>query len=403
MPKNVLICQACKLKLTWAEGQATESVAKHRQGKRHRKGLEERNMDDDEARLFVWDLAHKWEKTREEEERADGVQTITAEEARRLAGKGEKEEKGMRLLGQGVAMAVGEDVDPAELEKGGWRRVGGGASKPSKGSGSSGGGGASGGGGGGDGAAIARDIMSNMLHLEGGRNVLEGFVVHSRFLTAGAEQQLAGWIEQSIRGGQQGRLRGSTYTAPRPIPGTSAPGVPPAQAPAMLNFGCYYDIVEHSVVNGKLVDPMPPQLQDIARRIAARGEWLAGKGGSKGGKADVPDCCTVLELQPGQYVPPHTLPAGFEAPMYWLGVECPEDIDLVMGLRIGRIEGGRAGDFASSFAHRFARRSLLAFRGTSAELTRTALASVSSRMVLLIFRTMNKELRAEMEARGNVA
>lgn len=305
LPHDVLACTACNNTIptdaaSLRGSSVNAAVQKHRSGKRHRRACEEMHTADDEHTLFIWDRAIKWEKSVARDgdgEVDDGSRVISADEAaRKRAAQGRGGTAGgPQILGQGIAMAAGgQDIDPAELSKGGWEKVpvAAGKVKSKKGEDGTGTGTGTGGGEALNAASIAKDIMANMLHMEGSRNILDGVVVHNRFLTGGAESQLLTWVEQAIRNGQTGRWRGSTFTTPRPVPGTSAPGQPPAQSPLTLNFGCYYNIVSHEVETARSVEPLPPVLVDLGKRIAQRGEWLAGL--RSGQKAPVPDCATVI-------------------------------------------------------------------------------------------------------------
>ncbi len=367
MPSKVLVCHACNVQLTVTAPSASDDVAKHRAGKKHRKAAGEEAGEG----AFAWEPAVAWARAAGADELAfdDGVRVITAEEA-----------AARKRSTTTVAAPVA--APEAGGGGGGWSRV-----KAGSGSGKDSGSGAGG-----------KDVLAAMCHVEGHTNILEGFVVAQRFLTAGSEAQLLAFIDTQISAGQSGRLRGSTYSAPRSIPGTSAPGVAPLDSPAVLSYGCLADMLDgQAPVGGKTVEPLPPALADIARRISGRGEWLAGA--PRGSNAPVPDSASIVELRAGQFIAPHTLHPGFDAPVYVLALGGSPD--ALLGLRIDRIAGARLGDYVSSFLLRFERRSMLCLRGPSAMQTRFAVPCVEERTLLVFLRCMGHELRQEAQARGN--
>lgn len=73
----------------------------------------------------------------------------------------------------------------------------------------------------------------------------------------------------------------------------------------------------------------------------------------------------------------------------------------MLGLRIDRVASGSHGDYLSSFCHRLTRRSLLAVRGPASDHTKIAVPAVSSRIIIIVLRSMGTSLRHEMIARGN--
>jgi hypothetical protein len=176
-------------------------------------------------------------------------------------------------------------------------------------------------------------------------------------------------------------------------------------------------------VTKRAVEPVPPRLADVARRIAARAGSFGALGKDAPVRADaVPDAVTVLHLEPGDFLPP-SLPGeggAFERPFYILAVDgrAAEDAEgsgahggagdagggevLLLGVSIKALPGA-PGEFEAGFAQRLERRSLLAMGGRVGRDVAHAVPAVAEPTTLFIFRRMTRATRAEMAAIGNCA
>jgi hypothetical protein len=397
---DVLVCRVCQVGL--ASGEA--GVEAHVRGKRHLKAAAadaaKSAAGAPPAPFFTWMAAAAHEAlaeatgkaaaARRRAARADGDDSSSdGEWGGRRAGASAPAEagggggggsggsgaasRGMQLQGKGVAVVYEQSI-----ARGGAADSGGGEWATVKGGGKGGGGGGGSGGGGGG----SKDIVSALLYKEGGLNILEGMFVHERFLTPSSEGALLGAVEELVAAGLAGRLRGVTCVRAT------------ATSPLALHFGCPFDWASGGPLpGGKVVEPMPPVLLDVARRLAGKGEAL---GGARG--APPPDSLSIYDLQPGQFLPPTTLSAAhFHAPLYLLALAGEEDMPLA--LKIG--EGRARGEFASGFVHRLRRRALVALSGPSAAVVQHCLPTVQARLVLLVFRRMADTLREESRARGS--
>lgn len=396
--KTVLLCELCQVNVI-----DSSKIAKHAEGKKHAKALAQLQSADSKVAadsVFKWITEADFEKLTAAAGKSSGNQHAKRKSKHKSSdddsdsddedsatpvvsgGKSSRagNKEGLSLHGKGVSVVYAQPGDDRSSHDdaaggGGWTKVKGSA-------------------GGAAPSAATKDIVSNLLYMEGGMNILQGLVVNDRFVAPSQETSLLQWVDETIREGQGGRLRGSTFTK------ASVLG---QGAPAQLSFGCYYDWQSGEVISNKSVEPVPRILMDISRRLAQKGEVLGSATGS-GATSSSPlaNSVTIYDLAQGQYLPPHLLSStSFSRPFYMLALAGDEDMPL--GLRIAEIQNC-PGEYSSGFAHRLKRRALVAFSGPVSTQVQHAVASVQSqRFVLIVFRKMSDVVRAEMQARGNVA
>jgi hypothetical protein len=382
---NVLTCRLCTVALL------PEHRDLHAQGRRHKKFLA---ADQQYSRaIFEWADRDTWEAVHPpkassgyaaagDDDEDGGRGGMVAAEGAKVKRSGQPTET-LSLQGSNVALVAAAPATAEELSSGDWERAVGTKKKGGKG----GAGGAGGAGGSGTGTSN-KEVLKDFMHMEGSRNILDGLVVVNRFLTPGAENVLMSFVDGAIAAGQAGRLRGATYT-----PSKDGRGL-------VLNYGCFFDVATGDIVPSKSVEPFPPQLRDIATRVASDAQWPVISGGSSS-TSRVPDTASIVVLEPGQFLPPHIVSnAAFRRP--FVAVALGADEDLLLGLRITQVSGAAPGEFAAGFAHRFVRRSLIAFNGTVSTMPQQAIAATMQRFVLIYLRCIEPGLRGEMVARGNM-
>ncbi len=296
--------------------------------------------------------------------------------------------------------------------------------------------GVGGGGGGGGGAAPfkAPRVTRAMVHREAGLNVLEGVELWPRFVTPAQEAQIVSAVDAALtsyqRGGAGGAsgARAATFRASR----TGADA-------ATLRFGAAVDAAGALASGGtvravelaRLVDPAPPALMEVARRVATLGrEELTLPPGLRG-----EDLCVVTAhvAEPGMHVPPMRPIAdadAFHEPVLVLalwgggggggkggggggsgaaagggGGAADAGEQLLFGQRItpaGDDGDGSDGAYDAAFALTVHRRALLNLRSPTATEVQVAVPATAGRLVLLVFRWPRAELRAQLVSRGNV-
>jgi hypothetical protein len=387
----VLVCRICDVPLE------PDMATRHVEGKKHLKAAAKAESaasprPTSTSSPFLWMPANKapapakkaaaaaaqraFEDSDDEDARGR-VPVTSASTAAAAAARAAGE--GVQLQGKKVVAVFEQSgVDHSGGDGEAWTSAGGGGGGGKKGGPSSSSSSSSTSGGGGK-------VLSSLFFLEGGRNILEGLAVQDNALAPGGENVLLAAIDDLIRAGQGKRLRGQTYAPSRD-------GFPSA-----LHFGCFYSWADQEVVPTRSVEPVPPTLKDFCRKIAARGPALGSS------ITALPTSVSVYDLHPGQFLPPHILAAPFPRPSYILTIGCSDEgEDLLMGLRIGALEGAtQPGEFVAGFAHRLRRRSLVCIGGVSGTMAQHAIPAVRARCILVVFRHMPSSMLAEMQARGN--
>lgn len=375
--EHTLICRVCQVRVP------QDLAAIHRGGRRHQKRVA---ADASKADVFTWVPTAEWRAAhpdqfveRDKDDGEDGEPERAAVAAAGTRSGGAAGGDTLKLQGRNVAVVAAAEATADELSGGGWEKAGSGKSKgKSKGGSDAGGGGGAGG----------KEILSSLVHLEGGRNMLEGLVIWNRFLTPGSESVLLSWVDAAITAGQSNKLRGSTYTAARDGRGLT------------LNYGAMYDPATGGIDVSKTVEPLPSAFRDVATRLAGDAVWKMVAVGEDCNAPRVPDSATVVVLEAGQHMPPHrTHGPAFGRPVFMLGLAGEEDLLLSMGIRPVQ---GAPGEYLAGFAQRIGRRSLLAFSGTAGTFPEQAVPSVRSRFVLIYLRCLAPSLREQMIARGNI-
>ena len=230
-----------------------------------------------------------------------------------------------------------------------------------------------------DGAAGgSAPVQQSFLVMEGGRNILEGLLVAEKFVSGDA---ISTWVDLAVREGQRGALRRDTW---QPSRGGVA---------ASLNYGALFSLETGGITPGALVEPLPPLLVDICRRVSERGDALGAVRGVR------IDCATVYVLEPGMHIPPHAASStDFARPLFLFAPTGAPTITFGM-----RIEEASAGQFLGTFDLQLKRRSLASLRGAAGSIAMRAVSAPSSRCVLIELRSLSPTLRSEAMARGNVA
>jgi hypothetical protein len=309
-----------------------DGLEKHREGKRHKKVI----ANADVTETFSW--------VRRPQEFNDNLSNDNT-----------------KLLAQGRPIATELTAVSQSKDEKGWQRVGHAVKMPSQ----------------------------QLVYLVGERNILHGCLNVSEFLSTGAETKVLQYLETVIEAAIKGRLRGMTYQSKHK---PSSQGV--ESASAQLSFGCAQDWVNAKVISNGKVEPVPPTLKDIARRISARSDVLEVD------SADEPDCLAVFDLREGDFLPPSNISSsrsesGFVGPLYIISL-CSSNEDILIG---GTRPLDTPGEFAALYAHRLSRRGLLKL---DAGAPAFAVPRVKGRLVLLIFRKLSKEMKDDQLARGNV-
>jgi len=262
----------------------------------------------------------------------------------------------------------------------------------------------------GAGGAGGAGAVARLCHLEGARNVLEGVAVLAGALSPKGEASVLRLLDELTESGQRGRLRGATF-ANRNVVTTAAAGALAAGAGSRVlqsfQFNCAADWARGAPAPAgprALVEPVPPALRDAARRVGARAEEALGVAGAA---AAPPDAVAVFDLREGDFLAPAAASAavergarGFEGPTFVLCLAGGEAL-MLLGERVGPLAGAPAGEFAASYAHKLARRSLVCLdERCAAQFAVPRLEGAGARAVLVVLRTMGAELRAEQLARG---
>jgi hypothetical protein len=411
-PGKVLACRVCAVDLR-AQGAgdkpASELVALHAEGKRHKKAAA---LSTAPPRSLVGWLSLEEFKAvqRRVHGAAGGALETSAAAAGRAARSAETEGGGDDSDGE-LSAAPAASARAAESGVNAFRSVGGrnvavvfeqlgishgsgpglsaadaawvsvGAAK--KRGGVSGGGGAD--------AAPAPKVRttSSMMHMEGSTNILEGLTLWPKFVTPRQEAELLALVDRSLAEGQAGRLRGQAYRSSR---GRDA---------ATLHYGCFVDPSTGAADPTKQVEALPLPLQQMAQRIVSLGgEELALPRGLTAARIN---CATVYVMERGMHMQPALLDAAaFGQPLFLLALAGGDEHLLSLGRRIEAVEGAPAGTYSSSISMRLPRRQLLCLRGTVAEAVRHCVATTRDRLILIALRTAVPGLVDELAARGNL-
>lgn len=410
-PGKVLACRVCAVDLR-AQGAgdrpASELVALHAEGKRHKKAAA---LSTAPPRSLVgWLSLEEFKAVQRRVHGAAGGATeapaaAAGRAARSAEGGGGEDSDGER------SAAPAASARPAESGVNAFRSVGGrnvavvfeqlgishgagsglsaadaawvsvGAAK--KRSGVSGGGGAE--------AAPPPKVRttSSMMHMEGSTNILEGLTLWPKFATPRQEAELLAFVDRSLAEGQAGRLRGQAYRSSR---GRDA---------ATLHYGCFVDPSTGAADSTKQVEALPLVLQQMAQRIVSLGgEELALPRSLTAARIN---CATVYVMEKGMYMQPSLLDAAaFGQPLFLLALAGGDEHTLSLGRRIEAVEGAPAGSYNSSISMRLPRRQLLCLRGTVAEAVRHCVPTTSDRLILIALRTAAPSLIDELAARGNL-
>jgi hypothetical protein len=230
---------------------------------------------------------------------------------------------------------------------------------------------------------------SSMMHMEGSTNILEGLTLWPKFATPRQEAELLAFVDRSLAEGQAGRLRGQAYRSSR---GRDA---------ATLHYGCFVDPSTGAADPSKQVEALPLVLQQMAQRIVSMGgEELALPQGFTAARIN---CATVYVMEKGMHMQPSLLDAGaFGQPLFLLALAGGDEHMLSLGRRIEAAEGAPAGTYNSSISMRLPRRQLLCLRGTVAEAVRHCVPTTGDRLILIALRTAAPGLIDELAARGNL-
>jgi hypothetical protein len=233
-----------------------------------------------------------------------------------------------------------------------------------------------------------KSFVNPLVCLVGERNILFGCLNIPNFLSLGAESKVLQYLESATEAAIKGRLRGTTYQS-RHKP--TSQGV--SSVSLQLSFGCAIDFLNSKPIKVGKVEPIPNQLRDIGRRISARSDILEVH------SLIEPDCLTVFDLREGDYLPPSIAgisnDTGFTGPVYIVSLSSSTEDILLGGVR----SLDTIGEFSALYAHRLSRRGLLKLDAGS---TNWAVPRVSSRLVLLVFRKLNEEVRLDQISRGNL-
>ena len=135
----------------------------------------------------------------------------------------------------------------------------------------------------GAGGPTARRTQRGFVLQEHGQNVLEGLELHHNVLSAQEQARLAAWCEEQLAQGKRGFLGGSTYmqsTVPKKVVDSAGATARRADKSEkwtrgtgreVLQYGVFYDYGGHRIDEDKEVEPMPEELQKLARLVCARG------------------------------------------------------------------------------------------------------------------------------------
>lgn len=220
----------------------------------------------------------------------------------------------------------------------------------------------------------------------------------AEFVSSNADSQVLKTVNDAILAAQSRagglRLRRDTYTASRD-------GVA-----AALHYGAFVEVgSSERALRDKLVEPLPPPLAEVARKVGAKAAAL----GLPHGWA--PDCATVYVLEPGMHLPPRLLAGGdddgsFVGPR--LTVALGGSGEVLLGSTVDPVLNASSGapvpgEYSASYALAVPRRSLVVWDEPCVSEVQQGVGRVRNRVVLVEFRRMARAVRDEAVARGNAA
>ncbi|KAI3434973.1 hypothetical protein D9Q98_003025 [Chlorella vulgaris] len=146
-------------------------------------------------------------------------------------------------------------------------------------------------------------------------NVLEGLELHRGVLTPAEQARVVEAVEHWVALGRSGHLRGRTFSAPKKwLPGKGR---------VTMQMGCCYNYATDSegrppgILSSELVEPMPPLLQALCRRLTRWGVLPAAK---------EPNSAIVNVYEEGDCIPPHVDSRDFTRPFCTLSLVSEESI-----------------------------------------------------------------------------
>jgi len=145
------------------------------------------------------------------------------------------------------------------------------------------------------------------------KNILNGFVLYTEFLTANEESQLVNFVNDQVAKGARRELAGNTYYKAKHMT-------------AQLHYGVFYNIAENSL-GGKAVEPIPKELNDLINKLTTEGILK---------QQQRPNTALVSVMEEGDGMLPHVDSKEFARPICTLSLLA--DNEMLFGDKSGQIE-----------------------------------------------------------------
>jgi len=240
----------------------------------------------------------------------------------------------------------------------------------------------------------ARRTQRDFVLMEHGKNVLEGLELHNNVLSPQEQARVSTWCEEQLAQGKRGFRGGHTYmqsTVPKKVVDSAGATARRAdrsekwtrgKGREVLQYGVFYDYGGHRIDEDKEVEPMPEELQKLAKLVCARGVIPPTK---------VPDSCIVNFYSEGDCIPPHIDHEHYPRPFFSLSLGC--DAGIAFGTHIKTL--GPAA-FAAPFTLTLPKGSVVVLQGAAADVAQHCIPAVPGRRISITMRIIPADVLARM-------
>ncbi|KAL2342186.1 hypothetical protein Fmac_010126 [Flemingia macrophylla] len=205
-------------------------------------------------------------------------------------------------------------------------------------------------------------------------NVLQGLELHTGVFNAVEQRKIVEWIYRLQWRGQQGKLRGRTYSEPRKWMR--------GKGRVTIQFGCCYSYAVDKngnppgILRDEEVDPLPAVFKQMIKRMI---RWNIVP------STCIPDSCIVNIYEEGDCIPPHIDHHDFERPFYT--VSFLNECNILFGPNL-QVVG--PGEFEGPVSILLPVGSVFILNGNGANVAKHCIPSVSLKRISITFRKMDE-------------
>lgn len=203
-------------------------------------------------------------------------------------------------------------------------------------------------------------------------NVVEGLELHENVLDPSEQIRMVESIEEWVRQGRAGKLRGRTFSAPKKwIKGKGR---------VTCQFGCCYNYAKDSqgrnpgIIAEEVVEPLPPALLALSKRLVRWGIVPRNK---------CPDTAIINVYEVDDCIPPHIDHHDFDRPFCTISLLSEESI-----LFSNRITPVSPGVFDCDYSIKLPVGSCLVLKGNGADVAQHCVPPVNRKRMSITLRRM---------------